>query len=473
MMVGRLVRGMSYLVSVAAAALVLAASAAAQTSTHYTGTLPDSGTWVADVPSNWNGALLVYGHGMTANVAGDARVGLGGLLLSLGYALTGSSYDPNGPLYAMDSAVNDQFETIAAVEHSVLPRPPTSVIAWGESEGGLVAALMNQDEQGQLSGTLSVCGQVAGSSVAENDALAGAYAVNTLLNTGSPIQLVGYQSSPQSQQASTELMQVAQTAQTTAAGRARLALASALWNATTWTAVNIGGYDTNPSVTPPAFPPPPTAYNLWEWEQYETMFAPGSQVVGFGTNSSWGIEQAEQGQPAWDAGVNFTSLLNNSPYLAEVSTLYSEAGLNLTADLQTLTANANITADPTALANLIATSDPTGVLHVPALDLHTVADQLVPVQNENYYGQLVTAAGDGALLGDAYIFRQGHCNINAAEIVAGLHALEQRISTGSWGTSLTASSLNAAGTALNIGTPEFIPYSPPPLTAPSSASVQR
>jgi hypothetical protein len=473
MMVGRWIRDVRVLVCVGGSALVLAAPAAAQASTHYTGTLPDTATWVADVPSNWNGTLLVYGHGMTANVAGDSRIGLQGLLLSLGYALTGSSYQPNGPVYAMNSAVNDQFETIAAVENSVLPRPPTSVIAWGESEGGLVAALMNQDDQGQLSGTLSVCGQVAGSSVAENDALAGAYAINTLVNTGSPIQLVGYQTDQQSVQAATDLMQVAQAAQTTAAGRARLALASALWNATTWTAVNIGGYDTNPSVYLPLLSPPPTDYNLWEWEQYETMFAPGSQVVSFGTNSSWQIEQAELGQPAWNAGVNFTTLLNNSPYLKEVTTLYNEAGVNLTADLQTLTADANITADPTALSSLIATSAPTGVLHAPALDLHTVADQLVPVQNENYYGQLVSAAGDAAMLGDAYVFRQGHCNINAAEIIAGLHALEHRISTGSWGTSLAPSSLNAAATGLNIGTPEFIPYSPPPLTAPSSSSIQR
>lgn len=463
-MVGGWMRGVRVLAAVVAATLVLAPAALAQTSKHYTGTLPDGGTWVADVPSTWNGTLLVYGHGMTANTAGDARVGLGPELLSLGYALTGSSYDPNGPLFAMNSAARDQFETIAAVEDTVLPAPPTSVIAWGESEGGLVAAMMNQADQGQLTGTLSVCGQVAGGSVAENDSLAGAYAVNTLLGSGPPVQLVGYQSAQQAQQAASELMAIAQTAQTTPAGRARLALASALWNVTTWTAVDVGGYDTNPSVTPPLLPPLSNNYSLWEQEQYETMFAPGAIVVGFGTNTAYDIEQAEGGQPAWNAGVNFAAVLGSSPYLKEVTALYATAGLNLGADLQTLTADANIAADPVALSNLLATSTPTGVLKVPALDLHTLADQYSPVQDENYYAQLVNAAGDSAMLGQAYIFRSGHCNINAAELIAGLRALGQRITTGSWGNLLAPSSLNAAGAALKIGTPDFFAFSPPALT---------
>ena len=296
-----------------------------------------------------------------------------------------------------------------------------------------------------------------------DDGLNGSYAIDTLLNSGPPIQVGGYQSQPQANQAAAELTQVAQTAQTTAAGRARLALAGALSNLTIWTAVNIGGWDTNLSVTSPLFPPGPTAYDLWEQEQYETAFAPGSMVVSFGTGTGWEVDQAEGGQPTSNAGVNYATVLASSPYLNEVTALYKEAGLNLTADLQTLTADADITANPTALSNFIATSDPTGVLQVPALDIHTISDQLTPVQQENYYAQLVNAAGDGAMLGQAYLFRQGHCNINAAEVVAGVEALQQRITAGSWGTLLAPSSLNAAADALNIGRSAFISYSPPPL----------
>ncbi len=462
------------LAAVAVAAVVLAPPAVAQTTRHYTGALPDGGTWVADLPSNWNGTLLAFAHGATGNMASDANwSGVRGELLKLGYGLTGSSYDPSGPAWALASAVTDQFETIAAVESSVLPAPPTSVIAWGDSEGGLVSALMDQDSAGRLSGVLNLCAPVAGESVNQNDGLNGAYAMNTLLNTGPPIQVGGYQSQPQANQAAAELTQVAQTAQTSAAGRARLALAGALSNLTIWTAVNIGGWDTNLSVTPPLFPPAATAYSQWEQEQYETAFAPGSMVVSFGTSTGWEVSQAEGGQTASNLGVNYTTVLENSPYLNEVTALYKAAGLNLTADLQTLTADAGITADPTALSNLIATSDPTGVLQVPALDLHTVSDQLTPVQEENYYAQLVNAAGDGAMLGQVYLFRQGHCNINAAEVVAGLQALQQRITANGWGTLLAPSSLNAAADALNIGRSAFISYSPPPLTTAASVPGAR
>lgn len=463
MVEGWIKRTVRVLASAVAGALVLAVPAAAQTSTHYTGALADGATWVADVPSNWNGTLLVYGHGDTGNVASDAPWIVHDELLSLGYALAGSSYAPSSG-WVYNSAVNDQFETLAAVENSVLPAPPTSVITWGISGGGLVSALMDQDSEGRLSGALNVCAPVAGGSVAENDGLNGTYAINTLLNTGTPIQIVGYQSQEQSEQAAQELMQVAQTAQTTAAGRARLALAGALSNVTTWTAVNIGGWDTNPSVTRRPLPPPATDYDLWEQEQYDTVFAPGSRVPAFSTKAGWEIDQAEGGQPAWNAGVDYATVLENSPYLDEVTALYNEAGLSLTADLQTLTADADITSDATALSNLIATSDPTGVLQVPALDLTTISDQLVPVQEDNYYAQLVNAAGDGSMLGQVYVFRQGHCDITGAEMIASLHALQQRISDGSWGTLLAPSSLNAAAAALKYGGSAFIAFSPPPLT---------
>ena len=45
---------------------------AAPPSTHYTGTLPDGGTWVADVPARWNGTLVLFSHGFGTPEAIDA-----------------------------------------------------------------------------------------------------------------------------------------------------------------------------------------------------------------------------------------------------------------------------------------------------------------------------------------------------------------------------------------------------------------
>ncbi len=49
-----------------------ATSPAATTSTHYTGTLPDGGSWIADVPSPWNGTLLLYSHGYGSTTPADS-----------------------------------------------------------------------------------------------------------------------------------------------------------------------------------------------------------------------------------------------------------------------------------------------------------------------------------------------------------------------------------------------------------------
>ena len=109
-----------------------------------------------------------------------------------------------------------------------------------------------------------------------------------------------------------------------------------------------------------------------------------------------------------------------------------QAGLNLNADLATLTANTTIKADPAALRSLVATSVPTGRLAVPELDLHTIGDNLVPVQNENYYRHLVDQAGSGGLLRQAYTESFGHCNFSSAELVAGVQAVMHRVITGHW-----------------------------------------
>ena len=58
--------------SAVAAALALAPIARATTSSSYSGSTSDGGSWVADVPSPWNGTLLLYSHGFGPLIAADA-----------------------------------------------------------------------------------------------------------------------------------------------------------------------------------------------------------------------------------------------------------------------------------------------------------------------------------------------------------------------------------------------------------------
>ena len=114
--------------------------------------------------------------------------------------------------------------------------------------------------------------------------------------------------------------------------------------------------------------------------------------------------------------------------------------------------------------SLARTSVPTGRLAVPELDLHTISDQLVPVQQENYYARLVAVAGDSSLLRQAYVASVGHCNFSSAELVAGVLAISHRVATGRWDDVATTGSLEDVAQSLDLGPARFVAYRPGPLT---------
>ena len=156
------------------------------------------------------------------------------------------------------------------------------------------------------------------------------------------------------------------------------------------------------------------------------------------------------GKASWTKGENFALLLAHSPYAVTVARLYHEAGLNLFADLAALNGGANIPAAPAAITSLQQTSVPTGRLQVPELDLHTIHDPLVPVEMENTYAGLVHAAGSGSLLKQAYVDRYGHCAFSASEIVAGVEAVNHRVTTGRWDSVAEPQKLQDFATSLGL-----------------------
>jgi hypothetical protein len=435
----------------AAASAATTAAAASPASSHYTGTLADGTTWIADVPAQWNGTLLLYSHGFGPLTAADAPdPTTQGALLADGYALAGSSYDPNGSEWALDTAVSDQFGTLTAVESTVLPFRPAHVLAFGTSMGGLVSALEAQQGAGKIDGALTTCGIVGGGVNLNEYQIDGEYAIAQLLGNPST-QLVGFGDDTTAAATAAALTADATAAQATPAGRARLALAMAFLNVTPWLSTS-------------AAPVPDSDPAGQEAAQYNTLFSGAFSIMDFVELGRVSVDQADGGNATWDTGTNFAQVLANSPFKGEVEALYREAGLNVNADLATLTANTTIKADPAALRSLIGTSVPTGRLEVPELDLHTIGDNLVPVQNENFYRHLVDWAGSGGLLRQAYTESFGHCNFSPAELVAGVQAIMHRVTTGHWGNVATAASLEQSATALNLGPARFTDYYPGPLT---------
>jgi hypothetical protein len=434
------------------AAAALTSTATAATSTSYSGSTSDGGNWVGDVPSPWNGTVLLYSHGFGPLVAADAPdANTKQALLDRGYALVGSSYDPNGSWWALGSALRDQFEALAGLG-AQLPSRPQHVMAFGTSMGGLISALEDESNPyGRVDGSFTTCGIVGGGIQLNNYQLDGEYTMSKLLAPGVPIKLVRFSGGPPEGLATgQQLDALAQRAQTTPQGRARLALAMAFMNVSPWA---------------PGQPMPGAHdYDAQEQGQFDVQFSGGFTTMDFVEFGRPYIEQAAGGNGSWTAGEDFERLLDDSSYAPEVRALYQEAGLNLRSDLRNLTNGADIKADRAAINWLDQTSVPHGRLRGPELDLHTISDQLVPVQHENYYARTVQRADADSLLRQAFIQRQQHCNFTPAELAAGVLALQHRVETGRWDDVATPGQLEATAQRLGLGDAAFIPYKPAPLS---------
>jgi dienelactone hydrolase len=443
----RLRIALAALASVALVSIPLsAAEADTPATTHLTGTLSDDATWVADVPDHWNGTLLLFSHGFGTLTAQDAPTdAVRTELLAEGYAMAGSSYDPNGSLWALNSAERDQFATLDAVTTRI--GTPHRTLAVGNSMGGLINAQIARDGGGRIDGALDQCGLVAGGTDLDNYQLDAEHTIAQLLLPEQDVKLVRFGSADEAVATATLLTKAVTAAQATPQGRARIALAAAYLNLPGW--------------SPGKDRPAATDWAGQEAQQYD-WFAQG--LLTFLEIPRYGMEQSVGGNNSWNRGVDYAGLFANSPHAPQVHALYQAAGLDLRADLSALTKGATITADPAAVRRAQQTSSAGQGLDVPLLDIHTTGDNLVPVEQENRFAARVRASGDGALLRQAFVERQGHCTFTTAETVAALHALEHRVSTGHWDNVATPVALQRSATALGLDGAAYVPYYPAQLS---------
>lgn len=87
-------------------------------------------------------------------------------------------------------------------------------------------------------------------------------------------------------------------------------------------------------------------------------------------------------------------------------------------------------ADPTAAAMLKTDGDPTGVLPVPVVSIHSINDPQVVVEAQSVYRDTVAAAGSGDRLVQAFTDERGHTAQSTPELAAGLGALMAWIEKG-------------------------------------------
>ncbi|MER5183130.1 DUF6351 family protein [Streptomyces sp. NPDC002896] len=441
-----------------AAALLLAvtasppsAAAATADTAHVEGQLPSGATYMMDVPDGWNGTVLLYSHGYTQagapNPAQDAPDdATKALLLEKGYALIGSSYATTG--WAVTDAVPDQLATLSAFTDRFGTARRT--IAWGRSYGGLVTTAIAERHPDRIDGSVSMCGLVHGGVANWNNTLDPVFALKTLLAPDSDVPLTDLPDQAAATSAANALTAVVDSAQSTAAGRARIALAAALHNIPVWN---------QPTQTRPAA----TDWDGQQANQYEAVKGL-LKIAAF--NRRQEAEVRAGGNMSWNTGVDYAKLLGQSSVRKEVTELYEKAGLSLRADLATLNRAPRTSADPAAVAWMSRTSSFSGRLTRPQFDIHTIGDALVPVQTESALRRAVTAAGSAPLLRQAYVDNAGHCTFSPAEQLAALHTLEDRLTTGSWhGTDPEA--LNSRAAAADPSTPaRYVPYRPTPYLRP-------
>jgi pimeloyl-ACP methyl ester carboxylesterase len=449
--------GKRFLVALVASALALCTApiSASAAVTTQTGTLPDGATYVIEVPSNWNGTLLLYSHGYVVpgspNPAQDAAI-LDPLthayLLGAGYALAGSSYATSG--WALEQAVPDQIATLDIFDSA---RTPTRTIAWGHSLGGIITGALLQTHPDRFDAALPMCGVVAGGVGVWNEGLDAEFVIKELLAPTSSLQLVHvtYPALTNLSAGETILAQ----AQATPQGRARIALAAAVGDLPGWF---------NPSSPEPAS----TDYATQEANQFAWITQTDGPFLFWLRGE---MEARAGGNPSWNTGVNYAKQLANSIDNAEVQALYQAAGLNLGDDLAALASAPRVSADDGAVSylkdHIVFNGDLAGK---PVLTIHTTGDGLVLNSDEQAYRSVAQDAKDSQLLRQAFVHRAGHCTFTPAETVAAVQALVTRLDTGKWTGLADPANLDAAaaalGTTMNIVPPAYIPFEPAPFLRP-------
>jgi hypothetical protein len=432
-----------------ASSLVTVGSVRAAAPQPMTGTL-NGADYIIEVPPNWNGTLLLYNHGTVSvgapNPASDRPSdAAASWLLDAGYALAGSSWSTTG--YALSEAVPENLMLLDYFTSTV--GKPKRTIVWGTSQGGMITADMAQKAADRFDGGLALCGFVAGAVAQENIHLDSAFVIKTLIPGASDLPVVNI---PNGAAAVAQAQQLIAQAQDTPEGRARLALAAAVGDVSTW-------YDANMPQ------PAPDDYAGQEANQFSWL---KGTDLDFYLNQRVDIERRAGGNFSWNVGIDYAEQLQRSINRDEVYALYSQAGLSLADDLSTLAQAPRIQADPSAVNYLVDNVVFDGNLQIPILAMHTTGDGRRVVEEEGAYADTVRAAGRSEMLRQAFVNRAGHCEFTPAEELSALSTLVHRLDTGLWA-GTDAASLNAQAASLGPGVNFLSPG--PAFSAPSARPV--
>ncbi|WP_461117950.1 alpha/beta hydrolase family protein, partial [Saccharothrix stipae] len=325
----------------------------------------DGAPYRVEVPSDWNGTVLLYNHGFYTSGYTPEEVDLTNQpqakapLLAEGYALAASQYaNPHG--YSVPDALRDQTALLDWFHDNV--GAPQRVLTWGESGGGLTSVLLAEHDPHRIDGVLAMCGPVGGGGALFNQVLDLGFTVRTLL---APELEVVRLTDPAANEA--RALQVLQAAKSTPAGRARLALANAF--------ASVPGWSRSLQARPTD-----VAGQIDQQVKYDETIV---RSLAWGSKRA-DIEARAGGNPSGNVGVDYRDLLRRSAERDLARQAYQDAGLDLSADLDRLAAAPRIAPDGPAVRWLTRNGSPTGRGTAPVVTLHPVGD-VVATGHERAY----------------------------------------------------------------------------------------
>ncbi|GAA0903364.1 alpha/beta hydrolase [Virgisporangium ochraceum] len=411
------------------------------------GTLPDGTAYRFAVPRNWNRIALVDLDFATNGLTSD----LTARLLERGYARGGTTRLVTG--WNIRQAIDNQAAALSAFE-TAFGRVRWA-IASGSSGDVFVSAGVAQVHPDRFDAAVAFCGGLGGAVGQWNQKLDTVHSLRTLLFPTSTLPVTDIPADiPAAQQA---WITALATAQNTPAGRARIALAAAIGQLPAWGLA--------PDGQPTPRPEPRDTAALQEG-MYLALAGGPLPYIGQAMSSRRQIEQLAGGNPSWNTGVDYTRQLAAArPEIRRtVRDLYRQAGLDLDADLATLDTAPRISADPAAVGYLTRGIVFTGRLRVPVLTVSDIGDQISTVAQQQSYEAAVHRAGNSRLLRQSYVESAGHCAFTAAEQVAAVQAMTDRLRTGRWPDTGARAMNRRVDPAAAPG--RYIPYEPERFNRP-------
>jgi len=334
-------------------------------------------TYSLNMPSNWNGTLVVYVHGFVDAALPVTLPNVNALRDALGeagYAVALSSFSENGYDFKDGLQRTHQLSGLFTSRFG----KPSRTIVMGHSLGGLITLALAEKYPTQYQGALPMCGVVGGTRrelqyIGDVRALFDYYYPNVLPGDAGSLPII------------TNL-----NAQIL--GPAQAAIMANPTNAIIM--ANIGQ-------TPlPGINPTEIITSLLT-------------AVGFHARGLADITDRAQGRvPYGNDDVTYTSIPFN-PLMPALN-----AGVQ------------RFTLAPNASQWLEHNYEPTGALGIPVITLHTTRDPVVPIFHEGILAVKVDGTGSSANLLQRSVNRYGHCTFQLSEMTGALNDLNTWISTG-------------------------------------------